>query len=126
MEAGYLGVGNMGQPMAHKLLDAGHGLTIYDINEAAMGSLLDCPARRAVSPKTWPIAARLWLSHAGEDAADVLDVFIAGLGMPRSLGASGIGPGSFASIADGATSTPWVSRAIEGPAQVLEILELAA
>jgi 3-hydroxyisobutyrate dehydrogenase-like beta-hydroxyacid dehydrogenase len=24
MEAGYLGVGNMGQPMAQKLLDAGH------------------------------------------------------------------------------------------------------
>jgi len=36
MEAGYLGVGAMGQPMAHKLLDAGHSLTIYDINEAAM------------------------------------------------------------------------------------------
>jgi len=36
MEAGYLGVGAMGQPMAHKLLDAGYGLTIYDINEAAM------------------------------------------------------------------------------------------
>jgi 3-hydroxyisobutyrate dehydrogenase-like beta-hydroxyacid dehydrogenase len=35
VEAGYLGVGNMGQPMAHTLLDAGHGLTIYDINEAA-------------------------------------------------------------------------------------------
>jgi 3-hydroxyisobutyrate dehydrogenase-like beta-hydroxyacid dehydrogenase len=35
VEAGYLGVGNMGQPMAHKLLDARRGLTIYDINEAA-------------------------------------------------------------------------------------------
>ena len=30
MEAGYLGVGAMGQPMSHKLLDAGHSLTIYD------------------------------------------------------------------------------------------------
>ena len=40
MEAGYLGVGAMGQPMAHKLLDAGHALTIYDINEAAMRPLL--------------------------------------------------------------------------------------
>jgi len=29
MEAGYLGVGAMGQPMVHKLLDAGHVLTIY-------------------------------------------------------------------------------------------------
>jgi len=47
MEAGYLGVGAMGQPMAHKLLDAGHVLTIYDINEAAMGPLLERQARRA-------------------------------------------------------------------------------
>jgi hypothetical protein len=51
MEAGYLGVGNMGQPMAQKLLDAGHSLTIYDINEAAMRPLLERQARRAASPK---------------------------------------------------------------------------
>ena len=51
MEAGYLGVGNMGQPMAHKLLDGGHGLTIYDVNEAAMQPLLERQARRAASPK---------------------------------------------------------------------------
>ena len=51
MEAGYLGVGQMGQPMAEKLLDAGHSLTIYDINEAAMRPLLDRQARRAGSPK---------------------------------------------------------------------------
>src|SRR3954454_13359652 len=51
MEAGYLGVGAMGQPMAHKLLDAGHGLTVYDINEAAMRPLLERQARRAASPR---------------------------------------------------------------------------
>ena len=51
MEAGYLGVGAMGQPMAHKLLDAGHGLTVYDINEAAMRPLLERQARRAASPQ---------------------------------------------------------------------------
>jgi 2-hydroxy-3-oxopropionate reductase len=51
MEAGYLGVGNMGQPMAHKLLDAGHGLTIFDISEVAMRSLLERQARRAASPQ---------------------------------------------------------------------------
>ena len=51
MEAGYLGVGAMGQPMAHKLLDAGHTLTIYDINEAAMRPLLERQARRAASPR---------------------------------------------------------------------------
>ena len=51
MQAGFLGVGNMGQPMAGKLLDGGHSLTIYDINEAAMRPLLERQARRATSPK---------------------------------------------------------------------------
>ena len=51
MHVGYLGVGNMGQPMADKLLDGGHSLTVYDINEAAMGPLLLRQARRAASPK---------------------------------------------------------------------------
>ena len=51
MEAGYLGVGNMGQPMAHKLLDAGHKLTVFDISEAAMQPLLERQALRASSPK---------------------------------------------------------------------------
>jgi 3-hydroxyisobutyrate dehydrogenase-like beta-hydroxyacid dehydrogenase len=51
MEAGFLGVGNMGLPMAGKLLDGGHKLTIYDINEVAMQPLLQRQARRAASPK---------------------------------------------------------------------------
>jgi 3-hydroxyisobutyrate dehydrogenase-like beta-hydroxyacid dehydrogenase len=51
MDAGFLGVGNMGQPMAEKLLDGGHRLTIFDINEAAMRPLLDRQATRATSPK---------------------------------------------------------------------------
>jgi 3-hydroxyisobutyrate dehydrogenase-like beta-hydroxyacid dehydrogenase len=51
MEAGFLGVGNMGQPMAGKLLDGGHSLTVFDVSEAAMRPLLERQARRAVSPK---------------------------------------------------------------------------
>lgn len=51
MTIGYLGVGNMGQPMAGKILDAGHPLAIYDINEAALRPLLERQARRAASPK---------------------------------------------------------------------------
>jgi 3-hydroxyisobutyrate dehydrogenase-like beta-hydroxyacid dehydrogenase len=51
MEAGYLGVGNMGQPMAAKLLDAGHSLTIFDTSEPAMRPLLERQARRAASPQ---------------------------------------------------------------------------
>jgi maleylacetate reductase len=69
------------------------------------------------------------MNHAGEDAGDVLDHFIGALGMPRSLGAVGIGRESFDIIATGAMHTPWVPRnprRIDGPAQVREILELAA
>jgi len=69
------------------------------------------------------------MGHPDEDAGDVLDAFIGGLGMPRSLGAVKIGPESFARIAEQAMGTPWVPRnprPIVGPAQVREILELAA
>ena len=51
MEAGFLGVGNMGLPMAGKLLDGGHDLMVYDIREAVMQPLLERQARRAASPK---------------------------------------------------------------------------
>ena len=51
MDAGYLGVGNMGQPMADKLLDGGHRLVIHDINETAMRPLLQRQARRGASPR---------------------------------------------------------------------------
>ncbi len=69
------------------------------------------------------------MGHPGEDAADVLDAFIAGLGMPRSLGAVNIAPEHFDRMAEQAMGTPWVPRnprPIPGPAQVREILELAA
>jgi 3-hydroxyisobutyrate dehydrogenase-like beta-hydroxyacid dehydrogenase len=51
MRIGYLGLGNMGQPMAGKLLDAGHELWVHDVREDAMRPLLERQARRAASPK---------------------------------------------------------------------------
>ena len=69
------------------------------------------------------------MGHPGKDAGDVLDDFIRGLGMPRSLGEVKIGKEHFERIAQQAMGTPWVPRnprKIDGPAQVKEILELAA
>jgi maleylacetate reductase len=69
------------------------------------------------------------MGYPDDDAGEVLDTFIAGLGMPRSLGAVKVGPESFARLAERAMDTPWVPRnprPIAGPAQVREILELAA
>jgi maleylacetate reductase len=69
------------------------------------------------------------MGHPGKDAADVLDEFIHGLGMPRSLQDVRVGPEHFDAIAAQAMRTPWVPRnprKIDGPAQVREILLLAA
>ena len=49
MPIGFLGVGMMGQPMAGKLLDGGHQLAVFDLNEAAMRPLLARQAMRADS-----------------------------------------------------------------------------
>jgi maleylacetate reductase len=69
------------------------------------------------------------MGHPGADAGEALHDLIEGLGMPRSLSAVKIGPENFARIAEQAMGTPWVPRnprRIEGPAQVREILDLAA
>ena len=69
------------------------------------------------------------MGHAGEDAADVLDGFIRGLGLPRSLREVRVGPEHFERISEQAMGTPWIPRnprRIDGPAQVREILALAA
>lgn len=69
------------------------------------------------------------MGHPGKDAGDVLDQFIRGLDMPRSLSDVKIGREHFDRIANQAMGTPWVPRnprPIPGPAQVREILELAA
>ena len=69
------------------------------------------------------------MGHPGEDAGDVLDHFIRGLGMPRSLREVKVGAENFDRIALAAMATPWVPRnprKIGEPAQVREILDLAA
>lgn len=48
-ELGFIGVGRMGIHMAGRLIDAGYGLTIYDINETAMARLEQRGAKRAAS-----------------------------------------------------------------------------
>ena len=69
------------------------------------------------------------MGQPGKDAGDVLDDFIRGLGMPRSLQDVRIGPESFDRIAEQAMATPWVPRnprKIDKAGQVREILVLAA
>lgn len=69
------------------------------------------------------------MGKPGQDAADVLDAFIRALGLPRSLHDVKVGTEQFDRIAQQAMATPWIPRnprKIDGPAQVREILVLAA
>jgi maleylacetate reductase len=69
------------------------------------------------------------MGQPGKDASEVLDGFIRGLGLPRSLQDVRIGPEHFDRIAEQAMATPWIPRnprKIDSPAQVREILLLAA
>ena len=44
---GFIGLGNMGNPMAGNVLKKGHALTVYDMNPAAMANLVAAGAKDA-------------------------------------------------------------------------------
>jgi 3-hydroxyisobutyrate dehydrogenase-like beta-hydroxyacid dehydrogenase len=59
-QLGFVGLGHMGGPMAGRLIDAGHRLTVYDIREEAVTPLIARGAQRADS------------SRAVADASDIV------------------------------------------------------
>ena len=50
MDIGFIGLGNMGQPMARRLIAAGHKLIIYDTRNDAVAPLVELGAQLASSP----------------------------------------------------------------------------
>jgi maleylacetate reductase len=69
------------------------------------------------------------MGHPGKPAADVLDAFIAGLGMPRTLSAVGVTEDKFETIARAALLDHYLHtnpRPIGGVADIMEILRSAA
>lgn len=51
MKIGFIGLGNMGAPMARNLLKNGHALQAFDLSDAALRSLADAGATACASPK---------------------------------------------------------------------------
>ena len=51
MRVGFIGIGNMGNPMAWNLLNAGHDLTIHDVRREAGHNLEDAGAQWGDGPK---------------------------------------------------------------------------
>lgn len=127
---------SMGPLAAGVPMGASHGIgyvlgAVFDIPHGHTSCIMLPAAMRWNRPAN---AARQALvaaamGHPGADAADVLADFIAGLGMPRSLSAVGIGADQYDRIAEQAMGTAWIPRnprPIAGPAEVRQILELAA
>ncbi|HXZ22809.1 MAG TPA: NAD(P)-dependent oxidoreductase [Pseudolabrys sp.] len=50
MDIGFIGLGNMGQPMARRLIQAGHRLVVYDTRNDAVAPLVALGAQLASSP----------------------------------------------------------------------------
>ncbi|MFQ6029067.1 MAG: NAD(P)-dependent oxidoreductase, partial [Dehalococcoidia bacterium] len=51
MKVGFIGLGNMGNPMASNLIKAGHQLTVHDLRREAATNLLEMGAEWADTPK---------------------------------------------------------------------------
>ena len=101
---GFIGLGNLGTPLAKNIRKAGFTMTVYDANEAATRSLVKTGARPAGSPR---------------QVAAVSDVILSCVPGPReveqiALGPdgilSGVGPGDI--YVDLSTSRPSLIRRI--------------
>jgi 3-hydroxyisobutyrate dehydrogenase-like beta-hydroxyacid dehydrogenase len=51
MDFGFIGLGNMGRPMARRLIEAGHRLTVFDVRADAVQALVKLGSTAAASPR---------------------------------------------------------------------------
>ena len=84
---GFIGLGRMGARMCVRLLDAGHTLTVYDVNEAAAAALVARGANKSSSPAGVADAAAIVLASLPSAALLLLDpTLLAPEAMPAAVG----------------------------------------
>src|SRR5437016_3825767 len=100
---GFIGVGRMGQPMAARLLAAGHRIVAYDVQGQAQSAIAGKGAETAASPA---------------EVASRADIVMASLPLPAvvqevALGERGVAAGSRARVfVDLSTTGPRVAKTI--------------
>ncbi|MGF6732737.1 3-hydroxyisobutyrate dehydrogenase [Paraburkholderia youngii] len=109
MKIGFIGLGNMGAPMALNLLKAGHALNVFDLSAKAVRTLVDAGAQAAGSPKA-----------AASDVECVITMLPAAAHVRSVLVAD---DGILAGIAPG---VPIIDSSTIDPASVKAFAELAA
>ena len=97
MEIGFIGLGNMGQPMARRLLEAGHTLVVYDTRNDAVAPLLALGAQLASSP---------------QDVADRVETVMASLPEPHIVEKVAAGEGG---VIEGKRIKRFVDLSTTGP-----------
>ncbi|MDA4107294.1 NAD(P)-dependent oxidoreductase [Mycolicibacterium holsaticum] len=103
MRLGLIGLGHMGFPMARRLLEAGHTVTVYDTCEEAVNAAADLGAQPATAPR---------------EVADVADTVLASLPSAQAClevvdGAHGVAQGTrIARFVDLSTVGSEASRAV--------------
>lgn len=109
MKIAFIGLGNMGAPMAHNLLKAGYSLSVYDLSPRASQPMADAGARSALSP------------GAAVDGAELVITMLPASAHVRSVleGPEGI----LAAIAPGVTI---IDSSTIAPASVREFASLAS
>ncbi|HEY1609938.1 MAG TPA: 3-hydroxyisobutyrate dehydrogenase [Paraburkholderia sp.] len=109
MKIGFIGLGNMGAPMVRNLLNAGHAVSVFDVNPAAMEALAALGARAAQSA-----------ADAASDVEYVITMLPAAAHVRAVLTAD---DGVFAGIANGVTI---IDSSTIDPASVKLFAALAA
>ncbi|MDH4565254.1 3-hydroxyisobutyrate dehydrogenase [Pseudomonas sp. BN414] len=81
MHIGFLGLGNMGGPMARNLLKAGHSLTVFDPSPIATAALVELGARSANGPAELARDGVAAIITMLPTAAHVKDVYLGAKGL---------------------------------------------
>ena len=117
MKVGFIGLGNMGNPMAASLLRAGHALRVHDLEKDKASDLLEAGAAWAPSPRETALGADAVLTSLPGPAA-VESVVLGQDGVFE-----GLAPGTV--YIDTSTGEPELIRRIarEGAARGIDVLD---
>lgn len=109
MRVGFIGLGNMGHPMAANVLKSGHDLVVYDIRRETGRNLEDAGAKWAASPM---------------DVAARSEVVLSSLPGPREVESVVLGDeGIFAGLSRG---TGYIDTSTNAPSTMRHIAQIGA
>jgi 3-hydroxyisobutyrate dehydrogenase-like beta-hydroxyacid dehydrogenase len=104
-DLGFVGLGRMGGPMVSRLLEAGHAVTIFDISEPAVRSMVE----RGAAP-----------ANSAAEVAAAAEIVMTSLPSPDILHRVALGE---AGIADGARVRTMVDLSTTGPSTATRVAE---